>query len=248
MVAPGLAGLETVMHLHNAARIGHPRATFGVIEGNPVQDDIREIARMAPPDFSVDVTLNRKQEITGVFAGELFAEHGAACRKVHDTAMRGVDTPFDVVVTTNSGDPLDQNLYQAVKGMTAAARVLKPGGTIVCAAECRDGLPDHGSFGEVLRSRGSPEALLEMIHAPGYSRPDQWQVQLQAMIQVRARVLVKCDGLGGEVLRSVHLEAIDDVGQATRDALDRAGPGATLCVLPQGPQTIPYLTGEDRVT
>ncbi len=241
MVAPGLAGLDTVLHLHNAARIGHPRATFGVIEGNPVQDDIREIARMAPPDFSVDVTLNRKQEITGVFAGELFAEHGAACRNVHETAMRPVDAPFDVVVTTNSGYPLDQNLYQTVKGMTAAVRILKPGGTIICAAECRDGLPDHGSFGEVLRSRESPQALLDMIHAPGYSRPDQWQVQLQAMIQVRARVLVKCDGLDADVLRSVHLEAIDDVGQATRDALDRAGPGATLCVLPQGPQTIPYL-------
>jgi nickel-dependent lactate racemase len=155
--------------------------------------------------------------------------------------MRPVDAPFDVVVTTNSGYPLDQNLYQAVKGMTAAARILKPGGTIICAAECRDGLPDHGAFGEVLRSRESPEALLEMISAPGYSRPDQWQVQLQAMIQARARVLVKCDGLSRDILRSVHLEGIDDVGQAAREALDAAGPHATLCVLPQGPQTIPYV-------
>lgn len=241
MVAPGLAGLETVLHLHNADRIGHPRATFGIIDGNPVHDDIREISRMAHPDFSVDVLLNRQQEITGVFAGELFAEHARACTSVHETAMRPVDRPFDVVVTTNSGYPLDQNLYQAVKGMTAAARILKPGGTIICAAECRDGLPDHGAFGEILRSRPSPEALLELIKAPGYSRPDQWQVQLQAMIQVRARVLVKCDGLSPDFLRTVHLEAIDDVGSAVRDALAGHGPDATLCVLPQGPQTIPYV-------
>jgi nickel-dependent lactate racemase len=241
MVAPGLAGIETVMHLHDARRIGSPRATFAVIEGNPVHDDVREIARMAPPDFSLDVTLNRAQQITAVFAGELFAEHRAACRAAHETAMRPVSGAFDVVVTTNSGYPLDQNLYQAVKGMTAAARILKPGGTIVCAAECRDGLPDHGAFGEVLRSRETPEALLEMIMAPGYSQPDQWQVQLQAMIQVRARVLVKCDGVSPEVLKSVHLESVDDVSTAVRRELAARGPSATLCVLPQGPQTIPYV-------
>ena len=164
---PGLAGLKTVLVLHDAKRIGSPNATWGVIEGNPIQDDVREIARMTGVTFSIDVTLNRDQQITAVFAGELFAEHGQACAAAKGSVMRAVDAPFDVVLTTNSGYPLDQNLYQAVKGMSAAAKVVKPGGTIICAAECRDGLPNHGSYGEVLASRPSPQALLEMIQRAG---------------------------------------------------------------------------------
>jgi nickel-dependent lactate racemase len=241
MIAPGLAGLETVMTLHDARRIGDPRATWGVTEGNPVHDDIREISRMLPPDFSVDVTLNRDQQITAAFAGELFAEHRAACAHAKQAAMRSVPGLFDVVVTTNSGYPLDQNLYQAVKGMSAAAAIVKPGGTIVCAAECRDGLPSHGSYGDVLRSKPTPQALLDMITSPGYAAADQWQVQIQAQILTRARVLVKTSGLGHADVRAAHFTPIDDVSQAVRESLREAGPSATLCVLPQGPQTIPYL-------
>jgi nickel-dependent lactate racemase len=241
MVAPGLAGLETVMHLHDATRIGHPNATWGVTEGNPVHDDVREITRMTGVDFAVDVTLNRQQEITAVFAGDLLTEHAAACRSAKANAMRAVESPFDVVLTTNSGYPLDQNLYQAVKGMSAAAKIVKTGGTIICASECRDGLPDHGAYGEVLRSQPSAKALLDMINASGYSRPDQWQVQVQAQIQLKAKVFVRAHGLSDDALRAAHFEPTHDVAQETRQALDRAGTDATLCVLPQGPQTIPYL-------
>jgi len=241
MVAPGLAGLQTVLTLHDAARIGHPMATWGVTEGNPIHDDVREIARATGVHFAVDVTLNRAQQITAVFAGELFAEHRAACAAAKRDAMREVASPFDVVLTTNAGYPLDQNLYQAVKGMSAAAKVVKPGGTIVCAAECRDGLPAHGSYGAVLASRSSPQELLAMITSPGYSMADQWQVQIQAQIQTKAKVQVKSGGLRHDEIRGAHFDPIDDVGAAVERAIAAAGPEATLCVLPQGPQTIPYL-------
>jgi nickel-dependent lactate racemase len=241
MVAPGLAGLSTVLTLHDASRIGHPNATWGITTGNPVHDDVRAIAAMALPTFSIDVALNREQKITAAFAGNLFAEHSRACAHVKATAMRAVPAAFDVVLTTNSGYPLDQNLYQAVKGMSAAAQIVKPGGVIVCAAECRDGLPSHGSYGEVLRSQPNPAALLEMIHGRGYSRPDQWQVQVQAQIQLKARVLVKTSGLQADEVRAAHFTPVSDVAGAVRDALAAAGPAATLCVLPQGPQTIPYI-------
>ena len=242
MVAPGLAGLETVMTLHDAYRIGHPNATWGITEGNPVHDDVREISRMVGVNFAVDVTLNRDQKITAAFAGDILDQHRAACAYAKETAMRAVPAPFDVVLTTNSGYPLDQNLYQAVKGMSAAAKIVKAGGTIICAAECRDGLPAHGSYGTVLRSQPSAEALLAMINAPGYSTPDQWQVQVQAQILMKAQVLVKTDGLPPEEVRAAHFVPTDDVERAVTEALKRAGPGATLCVLPQGPQTIPYLS------
>ena len=241
MVAPGLAGLETVLVLHDARHIGHPDATWGVTEGNPVHDDVREIARTSGVHFAVDVTLNRDQQITGVFAGDLFAEHAAACASARQSAMRPVDEPFDVVLTTNSGFPLDQNLYQAVKGMSAAAQVVKAGGTIICAAECRDGLPEHGSYGRVLASQPTPERLLAMINSPGYSVPDAWQVQIQAQILMKARVRVKTGGLAPDAVRAAHFDPIDDVASAVDEALNSAGPDATLCVLPQGPQTILYL-------
>jgi lactate racemase len=241
MVAPGLASIDTVLTLHDASRIGHPKATWGITEGNPIHDDVRDIARMVGVDFAVDVTLNQDKQIAEVFAGELFAEHRAACAAAQRDAMAPVRAAFDVVLTSNSGFPLDQNRYQAVKGMSAAARVVKPGGTIICAAECRDGIPAHGSFAEVLASAASPAALLSMINAPGYCVPDQWQVQIAAMILGKARVLMKADGLRPEQIRAAHLEPVADLQQALDDALRRAGPDATLCVLPQGPRVIPYL-------
>jgi nickel-dependent lactate racemase len=240
MVAPGLAGLETVMTLHDAARIGDPKATWGITVGNPVHDDVRRIARMTGVDFALDVTLNRDQRITAAFAGDLLQEHAAACETARINAMRGVDAPFDVVVTTNSGYPLDQNLYQAVKGMSAAAKIVKDGGTIICAAECRDGIPDHGAYGQILSSQPSPRALLDMIMGPGYSRPDQWQVQIQAMIQLKAKVFVKAGSLSDAQIRAAHLEPVEDLEAAVEAAARNGGRRGSVCVLPNGPQTIPY--------
>ena len=109
------------------------------------------------------------------------------------------------------------------------------------AAECRDGLPNHGSYGEILGSQPDPQSLLAMINMPGYARPDQWQVQIQAQVQMKAQVLVKTDGLTDDAVRAAHFQPVDDVGSAVCVAMRSAGPQATLCVLPHGPQTIPYL-------
>lgn len=242
MVAPGLAGLDTVLALHDAVRIGHPQATWGVIDDNPVHTDIRACAAACPPALAIDVTLDRAKAVTAVFAGELTAMHRAACTAARAAAMRPVPRPFEVVVTTNSGFPLDQNLYQAVKGMSAAERVLAPGGTVVLAAQCADGLPAHGSFAEVLRSAPTPQGLLDLIRSPGFAVPDQWQVQVLARILVRAEVYVHCDGLDVAALAAAHLRAAPDVADTVDRALAAAGPGARVCYLPEGPQTIPYLS------
>jgi nickel-dependent lactate racemase len=242
MVAPGLAGFKTIMRLHDAEMIRHPNARWGITDGNPIHDGVRRIAALSGVDFSVDVAINRDHQITHVVAGELFAVHHAVCAVVERTAMQACSFPFDVVVTSNSGYPLDQNLYQAVKGMSAAAQVVKQGGVIVCAAACSDGFPSHGEYLQILTERDSADGLLEMINAPGHNRHDQWEVQVQAQIQQRATVLLKSEGLSVDQVRSAHLTPIDDIGSATLDALSRFGPDARLCVLPEGPQTIPYLT------
>jgi lactate racemase len=240
MVAPGLAGLETTLELHNARRIGDPRATWGVIEGNPVHDAVRAIATSTGVHFALDVLLDDAKRITRAFAGEILAMHAAACTAARGAAMQPVRRPFDLVITTNSGYPLDQNLYQAVKGMSAAAEIVREGGTIICAAECRDGLPEHGSYGRLLHEGRSPADLLERIASSPVTVPDQWQVQIQARVQTRARVLLRSDGLPDDEVRAAHLEPIADVG-ATVARILRTEPSARICVLPQGPQTIPYL-------
>jgi nickel-dependent lactate racemase len=241
LVAPGLAGLATTLVLHDARRIGDSRATWAVTEGNPVHDDIRAVASATGVDFTCDVVLNSNQEIAGVFAGELFAAHIAGCKFAREVAMRAVKQRFDVVVTTNAGFPLDQNLYQSVKGQSAAVSIVRPGGLIVTACECSDGFPDHGSYRELITSYDSPKALSEAIMTAEPPWPDQWVLQIQARIQETARVGVHAGGLSAAELRSAHFEPVDDVSAYVKDELARVGPGATCCVLPQGPLTVPYL-------
>ncbi|MCZ4520219.1 nickel-dependent lactate racemase [Rhodococcus ruber] len=242
LVAPGLAGLDTVLTLHNADRIGSENATWAVCEGNPVHDDVRAIAVGTGVDFAFDVVLNREQKIIAAFGGALLEMHAAAREVVRELSMCPVPQLYDVVVTTNSGFPLDQSVYQAVKGMTAAATVVKPGGLIICAAECSDGFPDHGSFREVLASEATPAALLEAISARTETVPDQWQVQVLARVLAQARVGVYTTSLSDSELRTAHLFLVPDVGDAVRAELARLGPDARVCVLPEGPQTIPYVT------
>jgi lactate racemase len=242
LVTPGLAGLETVLTLHDARRIGHSAATWAVCEGNPVHDDIRAVVgAVGGVELAFDVILNRDQEIVAAFAGDLFPMHAAARQAAKQLAMCPVDGLFDVVVTTNSGYPLDQNLYQAVKGMSAGAIVVKDGGTIVCAAECRDGFPNHGSYRDVLESAPSPRALLDAIEQRSETLPDQWQVQVQAKVQCKARVVMHTSYLSEHALKGAHLDSTPDVSATVEQALAAAGPTARVCVLPEGPQTIPYV-------
>lgn len=239
-IMPGVAHVDTVMSNHGPENLGSPMASFGHCEGNPVWEELMEIAQRVGPSFLLNVTLNDQRGITGVFAGDLAVAHRAGRETVRRSAMQEVDAPFEVVVTTNSGYPLDQNLYQGVKGMSAAARIVRPGGTIILAAECSEGIPTGSPYELLLREESSIEGVLARLATPGFSRPEQWQAQLQGVVQSKARVLVHSsipDGL----LRRAHLEPCPDIAQAVEDALGRAGPGARVAVLPLGPLTIPYL-------
>ena len=218
-VMPGMAGLTTILGNHDAAMIASPSATWGITHGNPIWEEIQEVAHRVGPTFLLNVTLNREKAITGVFAGDLDAAHAAGCEFVRQTAMAAVARPFDIVVTSNSGYPLDLNLYQAVKGMSAAAQVVRQGGAILVAAECWDGIPDHGQYGALLREAGSPAALLDQIQTPGFLKHDQWQAQIQALIQLKAEVYVYSSYLSDEQIASALLKPAHSI-EAT---LDRAG-------------------------
>ncbi len=239
-IVPAVAGIKTIMHLHNAQMIGHPKSTWALLEGNPVQGEIREAVAMAPPHFMVNVALNAKRHITALWAGHYIQAYELGCRFVADHATRPIEEPFDVVISTNSGYPLDQNLYQTVKGMSAAARIVKPGGAIITVSECSDGLPDHGNFRQLLQMRRTPQELLEMIEAPGFELYDQWEAQSQAIVQRKAEVYLY-SSLAPETVRNTMLTPIDDIEATLATLLDRYGPDARVAVLPEGPQTVPYV-------
>lgn len=241
-IMPGVAGLKTVVSNHGAKNIGDPKSTFGVTNGNPLWEELRDIALRAGPSFLLNVSLNEQRCITGVFAGDILAAHRAGCEFVRKSAMQKFAAPFDIVLTTNSGYPLDMNLYQGVKGMSAGARVVKPGGTLILAAECREGVPAGSPLDKLLRSASSPEEILTMLGTPGFVRPEQWQAQIQALIQRKANVLVH-SSLSDEIIRAAHLMPCRDISATAKELLNANGNGARIAVLPQGPLTIPYLAG-----
>jgi nickel-dependent lactate racemase len=146
------------------------------------------------------------------------------------------------VVTTNSGYPLDQNLYQTVKGMSAAAQIVGAGGYIVVASRCNDGFPEHGNFKKLLFDHASARALLDTIEAPGFSLYDQWEAQLLALIRLKARVGLFSD-LSAADVRRAHLDPVEDLASAVAAELKHVGADAPVAVLPEGPQTIPYIRG-----
>lgn len=240
-IMPGMAALDTIMTNHRPVNMDDPRARWGITHGNPLWEDVREAAHMVPATFLVNVTLNRDKQITGVFAGDLDRAHEAGCAFVKQTAMVPVPEPFDVVLTSNSGYPLDLNLYQSVKGMSAAAQIVKPGGAIVIVAECWDGIPDHGEYGRLLHGATSPDELLATIRAPGFRRQDMWQAQIQALISQTAEVYVYSEHLARAQVEAALLHPVDDLDALVADLLASAPAPATLCVLPEGPQTIPYV-------
>lgn len=243
-ILPSLAGTESVFSNHSLKMIAHPKATWGITEGNPIWEEMRAVALSTEPTFLLNVALNVKQQITGIFAGEMLAAHAQGCEFVKENAMVAVDEAYDIVITTNSGYPLDQNLYQSVKGMSAASQILRQGGTIIMAAACEDGLPDHGLYTQLLAEAGSPQGVIDLISQPGYSAQDQWQVQIQAQIQKKADVYVYSDGLTDEQIQGALFTPCRDIDQTVADLQKKYGSDARICVIPEGPQTIPYLQNQ----
>jgi nickel-dependent lactate racemase len=239
-IFPAVADIDAIMHYHRAEVIGHPRSTWGQLDGNPTQTQIRANGSLLPVDFCINVTLNQRREITRYFCGDVAAAHEAGCAFAKETAMIGVAEPYPIVITTNSGYPLDQNLYQTVKGMSAASQIVAEGGFILAASRCNDGFPAHGNFRKLLFEHDSPRAILNTILAPGFSMYDQWEAQLHAMVCLKARVGLYSEIPADEVSRA-HLEPVHDIEARIAEELNRIGREARIAVLPEGPMTIPYL-------
>lgn len=243
-VLPGVAGADIVMRNHGADMIGHPKATWCETEGNPIFEEMREVGLASRPTFLVNVTLNERREITGVFGGEMRAAHEAGMAQAGRQAIQPISHRYDIVVSTNMGYPADLNFYQSVKGASVATCAVREEGAIVLAAECSDGL-GHGDFVDLLTSEASPAALLAKLSAPGFARYDQWSVQGWAMVHHQADIHLH-SSLPPEQCAAAHVRHSEDVGR-TVEELSRSlrsrngGREPTVCVLPHGHLTVPQL-------
>jgi nickel-dependent lactate racemase len=213
---------------------------WGATYGNPLWEDVMEASEFAGPLFLLNITLNRNKQITGVFAGDLREAHKKGCAFVKETAMAPLDQAYDIVITSNSGYPLDLNVYQSVKGMSAAEQVVRKGGSIVIAAECWDGIPAESDYEKILVAAGSVEKLMNFIRRHEGAYKDTWQVYFQAMIQEKVDVYLYST-LDDPTVERTLLSPVADMERLIGDLILKYGPDTRICVLPEGPLTIPYL-------
>ena len=240
LVAPGLAGLKTIMKLHNFERLNSPYSIWGEVDKNPIQQDVRKIALETGVNFTLDVALNRNQKITKVFSGDLIDSHNIACDFARKTAMVEVDEPYDLVITSNSGYPLDQNLYQTVKGLSAASQIIKDGGEILCLSECSDGIPSHGKFYSLLSEFKNPNQVESVLANPKFHCQDQWQVQILSQIAKRVNINLFTQGLSKEEIENAFMFNVENPQGFIEEKIN-LNSNIRGCVLPEGPITIPVL-------
>ena len=235
-VLPGIAARETVYWNHNADFIADHRSRTGILEGNPIHTDMLYAARAAKLAFICNVVINAKHEVLAAFAGDCEQAHLAGTRFLKELCM-AEKYLSDIVITTNNGYPLDQNIYQAVKGMTAGEATCRQGGVIIMAAACGDG---HGgeSFRDTISAPLSAGEILAKIQATPKKDtvPDQWESQILARILSRFHVVL-ISRTDPELVRAMKMHPAKDMAQALAIAESLVGEGS-ITVIPEGISTI----------
>ncbi|MDE0628976.1 MAG: nickel-dependent lactate racemase [Bryobacterales bacterium] len=239
LISIGLAGERTIKRLHSPLYMRDADATEGSFPDNPLHRELLEIAAMAGHDFMVDVALTDTRSIAAVFAGEPVATHAQGVAFVRQSTLARVEEPADAVITTSGGYPLDLTFYQAVKGLTAAAHVVRDGGEILLAAACKEGLGGP-EFSALVRSAGDSSALLDALTNRAV-QVDQWQAEKLAMVADRAQLSFCVPGLSEDDRSKLWGPAHADPQEAVDGIVGRLGSGARLVVIPEGPYVFSQL-------
>ncbi len=241
LIAPGCAGEETIKSLHSPQFIEHPLCREGSLEGNPLHEELLAIARMAGHDCMVNVALDAERRITGVFAGDPEEAHAVGVAHVRNAVTASVESPVDMVVTSGAGYPLDLTLYQAVKGITAASPILKPGGTLIIAAECAEGLGSP-EFADMATAPVTAKNFLDGLKGKKV-RIDQWQLEECAKVAIHHDIVLVSSGIPDEQRRRLFVRSASTPTEAVREGMRRHGPDARIAVIPKGPYTLVGLPG-----
>lgn len=237
-ILPGIASLETMKHLHGYRMIQQDSTCNGLLQGNPFHEAGVEVARRAGADFILNVTLNEERQITGVFAGELEAAHEKACAHIEDHALVNIDEPADIVVTCGGGYPLDQTLYQSIKGLVGALEAVKEGGTVILAAKNAEGAGSE-AFIDLLRQLKEPMDFYRLVAGPNYVAKDQWMIQELVNAAHHCQLLYYTEGISEDDLRDFLITPVDSVEEGLQQALQRHGDDARVLVIPEGPYVMP---------
>jgi nickel-dependent lactate racemase len=236
LIAPGLAAQETIKVLHSPRFMRDARASEGSIEDNPLHRELLEIARMARHDFILDVALTRDRAIAGVFAGHAERAHRRGVEFVSDVMIETLDEPVDAVMTTSAGYPLDLTFYQAIKGVTAASHIVKPGGSILLVAACAEG-PGAPEFREMLLSGMRDVEFLKQIEGAPVT-VDQWQLEKLALVTTRQRLLCYVPGLPAQYRANLWGSVYETLDAAVKALFAGLGPNASVAVIPEGPYVL----------
>ena len=233
-VLPGVCDRVTVLGNHCSRFIDSPFARAGVLEQNPIERDMAAAAEMAKLRYIVNVVIDEQKRTAAAFAGEPAAAHAAGCAFLRPYCEAAAE-PADIVATTNGGAPLDQNVYQCVKGLSAAEAAAKPGGVLILLAACADGVGGD-AFYRSLRECESPAALYRSILDTPQERtiPDQWQSQILARILMRNRVLFVTRPALAETIRAMKMDYAASLDEAMKKAREIAGKNASVTVIPNG--------------
>lgn len=233
LIVPGVAAQETIKVIHSPRFNREPLATEGSIADNPLHHEFLEIAAMARHDFILDVTLTHDRQISGVFAGNPVKAHAAGVDFLERTSLETLPEPVDAAITSSAGYPLDLTFYQVLKGVTAAAHIVKPGGTILLVAECAEGIGSP-PYARMLAGYQGPEPFLDSIrNAPVVI--DQWQLERLALGSLKHRLLFYTPGAKPEQLGSLAAQAFSNLDNAVAAVLDGLPPGGRVALVPDGP-------------
>ncbi|EPH82522.1 hypothetical protein D927_01236 [Enterococcus faecalis 02-MB-BW-10] len=233
-VLPGIASYKTIMANHSGEFIDSSNSRTGNLTDNPIHNDMVYAAAKANLAFIVNVVLDGDKKIIGSFAGDMIEAHKVGCNFVKEIA-RVKKIPCDIAVSTNGGFPLDQNIYQAVKGMTAAEATNKDGGVIIMVAGCRDGHGGEGFYENIANVKNPNEFLEAAIHTPRLETvPDQWTSQILARILVHHHIIFVSDLVDPELITSMHMEIAKTFDEALERAFEREGLNAKVTVIRDG--------------
>lgn len=240
LICPGIASLDTIRVMHSPRILDDAHAREGVLQGNPFHEEALEIAHSAGVDFIVNVALDEKRRITGIFAGDLEQAHLQGVDQVRSHVRDTVPQPVDIVITTSAGYPLDATFYQAIKGVTAALPIVKEGGTIILAAECAEGLGSP-EFSQLVRDTTDLQQFMKNIWQDDFFVIDQWQLEELAKASRKAEVYLFSEGIPPADKTSMPVVTIPSVAQGIELAQKRHGEKATIAVIPKGPYILAEL-------
>lgn len=236
-ILPGISGRNTILKNHSFDMIAHDRARCGVLDGNPVYEDIMEAGLKSGLNLIVNAAVDSDKNMTHLFIGEPQTTHRKAAQEVAQDMKVEFDRLFDIILTTNGGYPLDRNLYQCVKGVVVGELMVKQGGTIVLASECTDGV-GHGTFQKYMSYGRAPHDVLDKLRK---DEPvdDQDNIQILARALTRANVIIVTGGVKPEIVRQMKMQHAPSVEEALRTCGWPEDKELRIALVPGGPYVLP---------